>query len=154
MNLTLIRDTASPHYVQGVMQAGTLRLQTLELPWVPFEGGYGGHPQQSCVPAGTFALVLHDTQKHPHAFALMNPALDIYHEPGDIPPERAPYARCAILIHSANTPGELLGCIGVGLERAPGFIVHSLLALSQFEQTVPWMPGHTLVISYADGASP
>ncbi|HZO21032.1 MAG TPA: DUF5675 family protein [Steroidobacteraceae bacterium] len=154
MNLSLIRDTATASYCQGVLQAGALRLQTIELPWVPFDGGRGGHPAESCVSAGTYDLVLHDTVKHPKSFALSNPDLDVFHEPADVPAERRLYARIAILLHVANSPGELLGCIGVGMARGPGYVSQSRLAFDRFNTAVPWVAGHTLTITDAAWAQP
>lgn len=149
MLLHLIRDTATASYCQGVLTAGDLALQTLELPWVPDAWGHGGKEGVSCVPPGIYDLVLHDTQHHPKSFALVNTDLDVYHEPGDVPADKRAFARTAILIHIANDPAELRGCIGVGMERSVGLISHSALAFAQFNIAVVWKPGHQLSITAA-----
>lgn len=116
---------------------------TLELPWV-FDLAYpGGHPDISCVPAGLYDLVLHDTLKHPKSFALVNRALGVIHEPDPT----FPNARTVCLLHVADTVADLEGCIGLGMLRAgPCVIRSSVTALEIFNRQVPWVTGHTLEI--------
>lgn len=154
MYLSLIRDTATPSYTLGVLTAGALEFQTIERPWVDAPPGRGGHSQISCVPPGLYELVRHDTSKHPRCFALVNHDLDVYHEPGDVPPDRVAYARTAILIHVANTSAELAGCIGLGMKRGVNCVLQSVDALERFNLTVPYIPGHFLGITYAEGVTP
>lgn len=154
MNLIVIRDAPlSTARTYGEMHwdpTEQIILQTLELPWVPDpDGAPGGHPMTSCVPLGAYQLVLHDTPKHPQTWALVNPALGIYHEPGDIPV--GVIGRCACLIHSANIVEQLAGCIGVGLTRSwlngEPDIADSVNAFIELKSAVPWTDGHTLTIS-------
>ena len=151
MYLSLTRDTATPGYCLGTLQAGALTFQTLELPWIPDPVGQGGKHGASCVPPGLYELVRHNTPAHPKSFALVNPELDVYHEPGDVPPEKQAYARTAVLIHVANVPAELLGCIGLGMHRGEGCLQQSRDAVERFNQVVPWIPGHYLGI---EGVAP
>lgn len=153
MNLLLVRD---PLFCCLARTFGTLHwaddqivLQTLERPWVPWDSGPGGHPLISCVPEGTYDLVLHDTPEHPQTWALSNPALGVYHEPGDVP--AGAMGRTACLIHSANLVEQLAGCIGVGLTRSTldgePDIASSVNAFTELKEAVPWIDGHTLTIS-------
>lgn len=155
MNLILTRDVAEPSYTYGVLAVGALNLQTLELGWAPEPDALCGRPDRSCVPAGTYELVLHDTPKHPKSFALVNHQLAIYHEPGDAP--AGLFCRFACLIHIANHPSELEGCIGVGMTRdvtQPPAIWRSGDALRALQFALPWIDGHTITISYAAGVTP
>ena len=93
MYLSLIRDTSTASYCLGTLQAGALQFQTLELPWVPDSVGKGGKHGISCVPPGLYELVRHDTPLHPRSFALVNPDLDVYHEPGDVPAAKQAYGK-------------------------------------------------------------
>jgi hypothetical protein len=141
MNLTLQRTSENEVCTQGVLTADSLTLYTLELPWVP-DGDPGGTPDKSCVPAGVYQLVLHDTVKHPRSFALVNPDLGVIHEPDPM----FPNARTACLIHIADTVADLEGCIGVGLGSGDCTISQSKAAYIQFQDVVPWVTGHTLTI--------
>lgn len=153
MELIVIRDRG-PQPVRwfGEMHwdpAEQIILQTLERPWVPApDGSPSGHPDTSCVPFGLYQLVLHDTPAHPATWALVNPALGIYHEPGDIP--RGQTGRTACLLHSANLVSQLAGCCGVGLSRSmldgEPDIADSVNAFAELKAAVPWIPGHTLQI--------
>src|SRR5580693_1400676 len=105
MDLQLARDPVTPGYSYGVLAVEALTLQTMELPWVPDpQGAPCGEPFSSCVPVGTFELVLHDTVEHPKTWALVNPALGIYHEPGDIP--AGVRARFGCLLHNGNLASQ------------------------------------------------
>jgi hypothetical protein len=70
------------------------------------------------IPVGTYALVPHDTPTHPNVVAFVNPALGVYHEPGDAPPAmpESPPVRFACLIHQANLPVQLEGCCAPGVQ--------------------------------------
>jgi Family of unknown function (DUF5675) len=136
-------------YEAAIRDAALLTLQTLERPWVPAPDGVpGGHPMISCVPAGEYQLVLHDTPQHPQTWALVNPALGVYHELADIPPGES--GRVACLIHSANLVEQLAGCISVGLARSEmdnePDVSDSREAFAQLKAAVPWTNGHTLTI--------
>jgi hypothetical protein len=160
MILTLLRDAnPAPQRTFGELHWADeqIILQTLELPWVPApDGSPGGHPDTSCVPLGTYALVLHDTPAHPHTFALVNSTLGVYHEPGDVPADLGYVPRTACLLHSANLVAQLAGCVGVGLSRSmlngEPDIADSVNAFNELMAAVPWVNGHTLTIT--QGAAP
>jgi uncharacterized protein DUF5675 len=154
VNLLLTRDDTippAPDHLYGVLEAGTLILQTIERPWIPERGGAAcGEPGRSCVPAGTYVLLLHDTPTHPRTFALVNPDLCVYHDPHDIPVSAVGRSDC--LIHAGNLASQSEGCILVGLTRSilnglPD-IASSQAALMQFRAAVPWVLGHTLTIEW------
>ncbi|MDB6104029.1 MAG: hypothetical protein JWO52_4028 [Gammaproteobacteria bacterium] len=153
MYLSLVRDTATPGYSLGVLTAGALAFQSIERPWIDAPPGLGGHLQTSCVPAGVYELVLHNSPKHAKAFALVNPHLDVFHQPGDVPPDRRSYARTDVLLHPGNFAAELLGCVALGLRRGTDCVLQSVDAFERFNLTVPWIPGHSLGISYAAGVT-
>lgn len=155
MDLELIRDVATSTYTYGSITVGSLVLQTLELPWLPEPGQSCGRPDRSCVPMGTYQLALHDSPKHPRTWALVNESLGIYHEAPVPPPDCL--IRTACLIHVANFPKELEGCIGVGRARetqTPPAIWQSADAFRALQAVLPWQGGHTLTVAYAPGVLP
>jgi len=154
MNLLLSRDYSGRDCSLGTFTAGALTLEALERPWVEFSPYPCGHPEISCVPAGTYALVPHDTLKFPRHFALVNESLGVYHEA--VPSGKV--GRTACLIHAANEVSQLEGCIAVGREREyvgnQWMVLDSRAAYEALMAVVPWMPGHTLSIEYAPGVCP
>lgn len=142
MNLTLARDTDNGVCTLGALNINGSALQSLERPWVP--GPAGGTKGISCVPPGLYQLVRHDTEAHPRSFALVNEGLGVYHLA--VPPGKE--GRTACLIHVANFPNELRGCIALGMERAGNSVSHSKIAIDRFYNAVPWIDGaHTLEIT-------
>ena len=154
MNLTLIRDEFGSTFTRGVLQADGLTLQTIELSWWPAaDGSPGGHSLTSCVPPGAYELRLHSSAKHPRTWALHNPVLGVYAEPGDIPPGLSYTPRTDCLIHPDNVTATLEGCIGPGLTRGTlngePAVLSSVEAFAQLQAVLPWTAGHTLTISGA-----
>lgn len=143
MNLTLIRDLCAADCTLGRLTAGDVAVDVLERPWVPDPKGPAGQPGRSCVPVGTYALELHDTEAHPKTWALVNRKLGVIHEPD----ASMPHARVACLIHPANFVYELRGCLAPGLKRAGHTMLQSREAFTRVQSVVPWMPGHTLTIT-------
>lgn len=142
MNIRLQRLSQTDQCTMGLLSFGDTTLQTLELPWI-FNPNYpGGEPNKSCVPKGIYDLALHNTVKHPKSFALVNPTLGVIHEPD---PD-FPNARTACLLHVANTPKDLEGCIGLGLSGHDCYISSSVLACKEFYGAVPWVQGNILEI--------
>lgn len=180
MDLVLTRDPGQLGPISyGVLSLGGF--QTLELAWRPWqklvtqrialespelpqlftdvnsfaEVAPCGLPDNSCVPPGIYQLELHNTPKHPFTWALVNHALGIYHEPGDIP--LGMNARSAVLLHTGNTALDSEGCILVGLERTnlwqPPGVFESVKAFQQLKANLPWVAGHTLTIQ-GPGSTP
>lgn len=145
MHLVLTRDTYTKHETLGVLEIAGQRFQTIEPPWVPGNdpGEDGGEPGKSCVREGIYALVPHDTVKHPRTFALVNPDLDVVHNP-------TPGKRSDVLIHSANWARELEGCIAPGQDRERDgevwMVTHSKASLRTILSLMPWEAGHTIEI--------
>lgn len=141
MNLSLIRDADNGRCTLGTLQIGSAVFQSLERPWIP--GPPGGEKGISCVPTGRYELMLHDSEAHPRSFALVNPALHVFHM--QVPREQQ--GRAACLIHVANHPSEIRGCIALGMERGPNSVQRSRIAIDRFYSLVPWVSGHTLEIT-------
>jgi len=127
---------------------------TMERPWIPAVGAPCGTKGVSCVPAGTYRLVPHDSEAHPKTWALVNSALWVYHWDTDVPLQQRPLARTLVLIHSANFAAELRGCIAPGKGRAidPSgrrMVTQSRIAMSQLQALLPWGDGieHLLEIA-------
>jgi hypothetical protein len=120
MNLTLIRHAYLPSATLGYLYAAHLKLATLEEPWTPDPDGPGGQRRQpgkseSCIPDGGYTLRPHVSARYPDGvWALVNPQLGVYYQPGDIP-EGQLWGRSAILIHAANRTADILGCLAVGM---------------------------------------
>lgn len=155
MKLHLIREPVQPNAdcTLGILLVADLALSTIERPWIPSSTCKGGAKGLSCVPIGTYDLVLHDTPKHPRTFALVNFDLDVLHNEGD---DHDPdIDRVACLIHPANFVNQIEGCIAPGLRhtKAPegtlgGYmVVNSRDAFAKLMAVVPWALGHTLEIT-------
>jgi hypothetical protein len=115
---TLTRDTRETYCTLGILEINGHRLHTIERPWIPNpDGGKGGKRFESCVAEGTYRLDVHRSEKFGQVWALVNPLIDVYHWPADVPRGREPQARVCILIHAANFAHEVLGCIAPGLHR-------------------------------------
>src|SRR5713226_5166892 len=105
MILNLLRDHQDSQSTLGILSLAESHWQSLERPWVPDPAGNpGGHPETSCVPRGTYQLLRHDTVHHPRTWCLVNHELGVYAGPTH-------GMRDSILIHPANTVGQLEGCI-------------------------------------------
>lgn len=145
MILTLTRDNPTgPDCTLGYLTLGDFGWQTLERPWISSPDHIGGMPNASCVPLGTYKLVRHNTVKHPHTFALVNPALGVMHNP-------APNMRSDVLIHPANTVDQIEGCIALGNTRRwtdQWEITGSRASFDKLMSMLPWVDGeHELVIA-------
>lgn len=161
MNVTLVRHAYLPDATLGTLQVGDLKLATLEEGWIKNPFGRGGQRRQpgkreSCVDDGAYVLEEHDTPKHPHCWALVNPRLGVWHS--SVPPG-LPYGRSAILIHAGNTVEDTEGCILVGMRHAFGlagepraFILESRNALEQLRAALSGGP-HSLEVRPTAGTS-
>ena len=67
---------------------------------------------KSCIIEGTYSLLPHNSPKHGECYALEAPELGVT--------RYGPSLRTHILIHKANTPSDLNGCLAPGLSF--GFI--------------------------------
>ena len=91
-----------------------ITLHSVEQEWRPTDPG--GQPNNSCVPAGTYALIPHtrSNKRKDKVVALVNPGLGVYYKKGDRPNG---VGRFKILIHAGNTHKDVIGCIAPGLGR-------------------------------------
>ena len=112
MDLKLFRFGSLPGVgTFGQLHAGATRIYTVEKPWLPSTDGLpGGQPFESCVPVGRYDLVPFDSPKHPDCWALENELLGV-----SVANQRPTVPRYACLIHKANWPKDVQGCIGPGL---------------------------------------
>lgn len=154
MNLTLTRDYRGADCSQGVLKIGDHSFQTMERPWKPLANAPCGTKGVSCIPPGVYQLYRHDTEAHPHTFALVNPTLWVYHFDEDVPIGQAGLARTVVLIHAANYASELRGCIAPGMARsvdgARRMVTNSRVAMQDILSMVPWVGGeHSLEINDA-----
>ena len=79
-----------------------LRFYTVERPWD------NNNPFTSCVEPGVYSLVPHKSHKYGNVLALVNENLGVTHW------QENHSKRYAILIHPANFPHDVQGCIGLG----------------------------------------
>lgn len=154
MNLSLVRFQYHRKATLGFLFAGNLKLATLEEPWTADPDGPGGQKQEpgkyeSCVPDGMYNLIPH-SGRFPDVYALVNQALGVYYQPGDIPAGQK-WGRAAVLIHNGNVLQDTVGCILVG-RRHEGFdrVVDSRLALNDL-RGVLGKSSHQLVIRATAG---
>lgn len=158
MKLHLVRHAYLPDVTLGRLYVGSLALFTLEEPWIANPLGPGGQRREglrreSCVPDGTYELRSHSSARHPNVWALVNPALGVWHSA--VPPG-LPYGRSAILLHSGNTTSDIEGCILVGLragriEGTPA-VLESRSALEQLRASLG-ASSHSLEIRPTAGTS-
>lgn len=85
----------------GRLYVGPEMFFTAEPPW------RYNRPFHSCIPDGIYELMLHDSEKHPGSWAMVGEGLSYSKEP------ETPRYSC--LIHAANWPSQLSGCIAPGL---------------------------------------
>jgi hypothetical protein len=118
---TLQREASSNSGTLGEIldSAGGHVCYTCELPWL------NNTPDTSCIPAGTYRCVPHDSPVHPNTWELMN-------VPG----------RDAILIHNGNAAEQdSKGCILVGdrFGQIDGFpaVLDSIATLNMLRQQLP-----------------
>lgn len=153
--LQLVRTAYLKTCTLGTLYAGDSALATIERPWIPNPAGPGGMPRTSCVPDGDYRLIPHHSERFPNVWALINPALGVWYQPGDIP-RGTPYGRSAVLIHAGNRVADVVGCIAVGLRHGvlsdETAVMSSQIALRELRSILG--PGeHRLCIRTTPGAT-
>jgi hypothetical protein len=106
MNLLLKRSYLENCTIGVLFYQGSKVCNTVEKPW------NSNKPFKSCIPAGKYKIYRHHSEKYPNTFALVNHDLGIGQHKGDS-------LRYGCLIHVANFPDEVEGCIGPGLDLHP-----------------------------------
>lgn len=151
MNTTLMRDYLGRDCTVGKLAISGESFDTMERPWVPTTDAPCGRKGVSCVPAGTYQLVRHNSEAHPNTFALVNPDLWVYHWDNQVPAHQLGVARTLVLIHVANWASELRGCIAPGLGRSIDpegrrMVTSSGAAMRKIQKLLPFAESHTLEI--------
>lgn len=117
-NLILRRNYLDNCTMGKLYHEGKFICYTVEKPWksnIPFE---------SCIPAGIYDLREYNSPKHFNCFVMVNKNLGVGITEG---------IRTHCLIHIANFPDEVVGCIGPGLRLHPTTwgVAHSRLAMEE-----------------------
>ena len=115
MHIILERFAYLPRATLGKFELNGETIYTVEQPY-KFNA-----PFVSAIPDGDYELIPHPSNKSTVvgglAYAMVNPALDVYHYPADIPEEALGVARFACLFtHIGNYARSVEGCIAVGLK--------------------------------------
>lgn len=133
--MTLVRSSGDPERTLGKLTIGRFEFATIERPWLPTPDHPGGTNRKSCVPVGKYKVIPHHSSNFPNTYALVNPDLHVWYQPGDIP--EGMKGRTAILIHVGNRVRDVVGCIGVGLEHGQlggePAVLKSTLAMRQLD---------------------
>ena len=131
MQLRLERDEQDGKATWGRLTIGDVELATLEPPW------HGNKPFLSCVPAGTYRLVAHDSLRFPETWALVGSTVS--HHQSSKP-------RYAVCIHMGNTVADTSGCILVGLRRDAEHLYRSGTAMRMVRSHLAGEAEHELLI--------
>lgn len=98
---------------------------TIERPWLD------NQPNVSCIPEGIYDIRQHKRPSGERAFILIGNGCCAYpHQVNEQSP------RWGILIHAANHPHEIEGCIAPGLERARGYVLQSRNAMKALHKAL------------------
>lgn len=125
MNLILERHSYSPVGTFGRLFTGHGILHTVERQWL------GNKPYESCIPEGVYDVIPYSSAKYPDVWELQ-----------DVP------GRSKILIHVANYPREVEGCIGLGMGfyNDPMGVSKSRDAIQSFREIMHGVDKFTLEI--------
>jgi len=137
MSLKLLLET---HQVKGVATFGQLFVNgrhfafSLEREWK------NNQPNISCIPAGTYDLVWHQSPKFGEVVALSSPSLGVHVTGGAL--------RNYVYFHSGNTVEDTTGCILLGSAWNPRqwALVDSDKATEEFYKLIDNHPSATLEI--------
>lgn len=136
VRLVLTRSSGDHERTIGNLDVGGVKFATIERPWIEHEHGPGGANRQSCVPKGLYTVRPHHTKNFPNTYAIVNPDLGVWYQPGDIP-KNLQYGRCAILMHVGNRVKDVIGCVAVGMEHGTLWgepaVLRSTLAMRQLD---------------------
>lgn len=151
MKLLLQRDYHGDDCTMGVLSFSApqqdFSCHVMERPWIPLPGHRGGLSGKSCVPPGYYKLERHNSEAHPHTWALVNPELDVVHYEDPL----RTYLRCLVLIHVGNYCRESRGCLLPGRSRSLDdlgvkMVTQSRLTMIELKRLLPWDDSHELVI--------
>lgn len=149
MKLQLIRQPDDGVRTLGTLSVNGITFASIERPWIEHKEGPGGANRVSCVPKGFYSVRPHHSVNFPNTYAITNPSLGVWYQPGDIP-KALPYGRSAILMHVGNRVKDVIGCIAVGKERGElvgePAVLRSVLAMRELDLILQ-RRNHTLEIS-------
>jgi len=145
MDLVLTRDVYTPTHTLGYLFVDELKLATVERPQIANPKGPGGMPRISCIDEGIYTVKPHDSDKFPGTYMLVNMQKGVYPYPDDIPAGQG-WGRSAILVHSGNHVGDVIGCIAVGMDRDADGVARSREALAQLRLKLGRGENHRLSI--------
>jgi hypothetical protein len=139
VRLELTRILSQEDGTFGVLRGPGLLLFTAELPWAD------NAPERSRIPPGSYTLEPHHTERFPACWALVGVGVAHFPAPG--------VTRSAVLIHAANLPTELRGCIAPGryLGQLDGrlAVLRSRDAMADLRVALPRAQAHALEIAEA-----
>lgn len=147
MRYNLVRFGYLETCTLGWLYTPTTRFATIEDAWRPDPDGPGGQRKEpgkleSCIPDGLYVLEPHNTPAHPNSWAMVNPAVGVYHW---TVPANQPWGRTACLIHAGNTDDAVIGCIAVGMTHSivggRHFVTESNVALGKLRAIFGLNPG-------------
>jgi hypothetical protein len=123
---------------------GTLELDgkvffTVEKPWL------GNKPFESCIPEGDYKLIPHGKYgKDGEVLAIIGDTVSHYQD--------TEYKRYTCLIHTANYPKDVVGCIGLGSDYVAdkSMVTSSRKSIADFYDIIDPNKEHQLKIENAD----
>lgn len=138
--LVLERYGSTSMGVFGELIVNDIKLFTVEQPW------RNNKPYKSCIPAGEYQLVPHDSKKYGETWAMVNHDLSVSHY------KEANIKRFACLFHKANYAKQLQGCIApgksLGSVSAEWAVVQSGDAFKILLAALPRGGDHKLIIRW------
>lgn len=123
MNVVIERHSYSPIGTFGRLFGGNDMFHTVERQWL------GNKPYESCIPEGIYDVIPYNSTKYPNVWEVTNV------------PERS-----KILIHIANTPSDVQGCIGLGMGFYGTGVSQSRIAVQSFRELMHGIDRFTLEI--------
>ncbi len=112
-DLTLTRYAYTSTGTYGQLTTQGLLLWTVERPW------QDNQPWISCIPLGSYPLRWVDSPRFGGSW-----------EVAEVP------GRTHILLHAANKPGDLAGCVGVGMRPGDGRVYDSRDAMTILNESL------------------
>lgn len=108
MRLDILRNRREPEGTFGILSVdGEPFGVTCEQKWLD------NQPFVSCIPAGDYDAIPWDSAKYGPVIALVNHALRVFANDADAPRDGKSH-RYSCLIHAANWPRQLQGCVAPG----------------------------------------
>lgn len=108
--------------IGSIYYDGEFICYSLELPWNNNKVG------DSCIPPGVYDLEFHLYKGHTETWALFGETVSHWCDNTK--------QRCVIVIHVANSPDELDGCIAVGLDKDTDWLIDSEKAFKKLKNVI------------------